>query len=187
MQNWAELVKPRTATVPRGDGFTYQPIWTWLAYPDVQPMLEWTTDEGEPKSEPDQRWNPSFRGFRALVLANPLGGQTRRESEAWRAYNTGGMSEPEYLETIAERVKDWEYRIILDDGSRVDVPAPGSGGDLGTWERFYDLPAALIAWLVQEVRTVHFPKRPTRVGATAGTTDSTPQTESNPATERPTS
>jgi len=63
------------------------------------------------------------------------------------------------------------------------VPAPAAD----SWQRFYDLPAALMAWLVQEVRTVHFPKRPTRAGANAGTTDSTAPSERAPETEHPTS
>lgn len=183
MQNWADLVKPKVPTLPKGDGFTYQAIWTWIAYPAAQPEVERRTEEGDVEYEPAAWWTPNFKGFRALVLSNPLGGQTRRESEAWRAYNRGELSEPEYLESIADRVKAWDYRIISDDGERIDVPAPAAD----SWQRFYDLPAALMAWLVQEVRTVHFPKRPTRAGANAGTTDSTAPSERAPETEHPTS
>lgn len=185
MQNWADLVKPRVTVLPeaRGEGLTYQRIWSWIAYPDVQPDVTIKSEEGETRTEPAVWWSPSFRGFRALILSNPTGGQVRRESETFRAYSRGQLTEPEYLETIAERVKAWEYRIIEDDGTKVDVPAPGAD----SWERFYDLPAGLLSWLVGEIRTVHFPKATTRAGGHAGTTDSTPPTSTSPATEPPTS
>lgn len=185
MQNWKDLVSPKVIPIADrpGDGLTYQRIWEWVAYPDVQPVIEERDEEGTMIKTPAAWWTPKFRGFRAKILTNPTGGQVHRESESMKAYTRRTMTEPEYLESVQDRVQAWEYRIIEDDGTRVDVPAPGQD----SWERFYDLPAGLMAWLVGEIRSAHLPKARMSVGESAGPTDTAIPTQIGPETEAQTS
>lgn len=190
MTNWAEqfanaprpvplsVLSPGTSEAAR-TGLSYRRMFEWVTYPDTQPMEtvhEIPGDEESPRIEqPAAWWRPEFRGFEMRILVNPKGGEDRIQQRSFQAYLRGDLQEEEYLQVIADRVVEWRFIEVMEDGQKVEIPAPGTGG----WERFYDLPAGLLGWVILEIRSAHHPKAqasgPTP-GTKSGITDSQIQT-----------
>lgn len=193
MTNWAEQFanapKPVPLSVLQGTPETargtlaYRRMFEWVAYPDTQPMESVHEIPGDDESpmieQPAAWWRPEFRGFEMRILVNPKGGEDRLQVRSFQAYLRGEIQEEEYLQVIADRVSQWQFVEIMEDGQKVEVPAPGVGG----WERFYDLPAGLLGWVILEVRTAHHPKAQASgqtLGKKSGATDSQTQVPTIP-------
>lgn len=126
--------------------------------------------------------------FRAKILVNPTGADIRAEQEAWNALKENRITEDDYLEVIAERVREWNFEVEDRAGNIVPIAAPGSPEAIDNPERinaFLELEPEDLGWLLIMVRYAHLPKAITRRPEQRSTTDSsTPpenQTEASPA------
>lgn len=192
-RNWGELIAPQPLPMvasaartvgPKREGLAYQRLYEWRDYPTEPPKQQYRDDPTDIESPLLERdapwWTPRCIGFAARILVNPLGGEVRYETQAYIAYLQGRSTEEEHLKAIADRVVEWEYVQIDDDGARVPIEPPAVGG----WERFLDLPNDALIWLKEEVRTAHLPKATTtRSTKPAGSTGEVDPMMSDPEPE----
>lgn len=178
-----ETMTAPAATTPNGarPGVVFAHRWVWVDYPAPDPDDDADAD--------DEAWqpNPDYQGFRALILKNPNGQEEIDERQAFVALAKRDITEDEYLEGIAWRVREWNALSGDDDGNVVPIPAPGEHP--GNWPAWRAIPSDLCAWLVQEVRGANRPKSRTtpssrRAGTTAAPTPLRPRdTPPEPETE----
>lgn len=170
-------------TAPNGarPGVVFAHRWVWVDYPEPDPEAD--EDEGGWRPSPD------YRGFRVQVLANPMGGEELDERQARIALLNGirgkepAITEDEYLQRVAWRVRAWNALSADDDGNVVPIPAPGEAPD--NWRAFRAIPSDLMAWVCETVRTIHLPKSRTTTNLRpVGTTDApAPPRDRPPAPE----
>lgn len=121
--------------------FTRSPRYIWV---------EWE------KPEDWQEGDPDYTGFRARILANPTAGDVHGELEMRRSVLKQEITGDDYLQFLAPRVVEWDYRLEDVNGEIVDVPAPGENPD--NWQAFRLLELSLHVWLCDQIRNVHVPK-----------------------------
>lgn len=148
-------------------GFVYRRRYRWVDYPEAG------ADDAPVSHQPD------YVGFRVEILANPTGGEVEDEAARWRDVLKGKVPMSDYLESVAYRVRAWNYQAEdLASGEIADVPAPAAG----EWRTFHTLPNDLMFWVVVQARQAHLPKAMTkpRTGD-AGTTATATPSDSTPA------
>jgi hypothetical protein len=129
-----------------------------------------------------EMWREDGVGFWAKIICNITGAEERAELKSRLTLYRGAADETrqDYYREIAWRVPEWGFSTENAAGDIVRVPAPAENED--NFEASELLPYGVGAWLIEQVRTIHLPKRKPWISVGTGDT-STPTPISS--TERP--